>query len=156
MNIITWGLSILLALAAGGIGSIFTMSEIPGWYATLVKPAISPPNWIFGPVWTTLYVLMGTAAWLVWQKGWDTPGVKLALSLYMLQLILNALWSFLFFGMHALGLAFLELVLLWLSIAGTMVLFYALSPLAAVLLIPYLAWVSFAGYLNYLLYTLNS
>lgn len=155
MQVAALGISILIALGAGALGSIFTYSEIPGWYATLVKPSIAPPNWIFGPVWTTLYVLMGTAAWLVWQKGWGTPGVKYALALYVLQLILNALWSYLFFGMHDLWLAFYELVVLWLSIAGTMYLFYSLSPVAAALLIPYLAWVSFAGYLNYLLASLN-
>lgn len=131
------------------------MSEIPTWYAALVKPAISPPNWVFGPVWTTLYILMAVAAWLVYLKGWEHPGVKAALAVYALQLVLNALWSYIFFGMHALGAAFVELVVLWLSIAATMYLFYAIAPLAAALLVPYLAWVSFAGCLNYLLWTLN-
>lgn len=131
------------------------MNEIPTWYATLAKPTISPPNWVFGPIWTTLYILMAVAVWLVYLKGWGHPGVKAALAVYALQLVLNALWSYLFFGMHALGVAFVELVVLWLSIATTMYLFYAIAPLAAVLLAPYLAWVSFAGYLNYLLWTLN-
>lgn len=147
--------SILLTLGAGVVGSISTMKEIPTWYAGLVRPAIAPPNWIFGPVWTTLYVLMGIAAWLVYQAGIDKLEVRMALAVYVLQLALNALWSYLFFGLHDLGLAFFELLALWLMIALTIGLFYRINPMAAYLLIPYIAWVSFAGYLNWSFWAIN-
>lgn len=148
-------LSILIALAAGAIGSLFTYSEIPTWYAALVKPAISPPNWLFGPVWTTLYVLMGTAAWLVFRANGSSAAKRTALTVYGIQLILNALWSIIFFGMHALGVAFAELVALWIAIGTTIVLFARISRGAAWMLAPYIAWVSFAGSLNLMLWMLN-
>ena len=148
-------LSILLSLAAGAIGSVFTYSEIPTWYASLVRPDIAPPNWIFGPVWTTLYILMGTAAWLVWKADAVRTAKRRALLVYALQLALNTLWSFIFFGMHALGLALVEICALWLAIAATIYLFYPISRTASYLLAPYLAWVSFASFLNYTLWMMN-
>lgn len=147
-------LSVLVALSAGAVGSAFTFAAIPGWYAALVRPDIAPPNGVFGPVWTTLYVLMGIAAWLVYER---TAGAarRRALSLYALQLILNAGWSVVFFGLHMLGLALVEIALLWLAIAATIADFARVSRAAAWLLAPYLAWVSFAAYLNYLFWALN-
>ena len=148
-------LSILLSLAAGAIGSVFTYSEIPTWYASLVRPDIAPPNWIFGPVWTTLYILMGTAAWLVWKADAVRTAKRRALLVYALQLALNTLWSFIFFGMHALGLALVVICALWLAIAATIYLFYPISRTASYLLAPYIAWVSFASFLNYTLWMMN-
>lgn len=151
--------SILLALGAGLIGSAFTFAEIPTWYASLVMPAIAPPNWVFGPVWTTLYILMGIAAWMVWKAVVHTEGgrraKRVALGVYVFQLALNTLWSLIFFGLHALGLALVELVVLWAAILATMVAFFPISRTAAWLLVPYLVWVSFAGYLNYSFWLLN-
>jgi tryptophan-rich sensory protein len=155
MTYLSLVLSILLTLGAGVVGSISTMKEIPGWYAGLVRPTLAPPNWIFGPVWTTLYILMGIAAWLVYEAGIEKPEVRTALAVYVLQLALNALWSYLFFGLHDLRLAFFELLALWLMIALTIGLFYRISPVAAYLLVPYIAWVSFAGYLNWSFWMLN-
>lgn len=144
-----------LSLGAGAVGSLFTVSAIPTWYAALNKPVLSPPNWIFGPVWTMLYVLMGVAAFLIWQKGSAKKEVRLALLIFVLQLVLNALWSIIFFGWHKPGLAFLEIVLLWASILWTIGLFHKVSRTAALLLVPYLLWVSFASYLNYAIWSLN-
>ncbi len=147
--------AIIVTQLAGIIGSLFTFSAIPTWYATLTKPALNPPSWVFGPVWTTLYVLMGVSAFLIWQKGWQRKDVKVALSVYGIQLILNALWSIVFFGMQSPGLALVNIALLFISIVLTMVLFYKLSRPAMYLLIPYILWVSFASYLNYAIYALN-
>lgn len=147
--------AIVVTQLAGIIGSLFTFSAIPTWYATLTKPALNPPSWVFGPVWTTLYVLMGVSAFLIWQKGWQRKDVKVALSVYGIQLILNALWSIVFFGMQSPGLALVNIALLFISIVLTMILFYKISRPAMYLLIPYILWVSFASYLNYAIYALN-
>lgn len=144
-----------LSLSAGAIGSIFTAPSIPTWYATLVQPALKPPAWIFAPVWTTLYILMGVAAFLVWRLGWERREVRAALGIFIGQLALNALWSILFFGLHAPGTAFFEIVLLWLAIAATIIAFARASRKAAYLLVPYLLWVSFATYLNCAIWLLN-
>lgn len=146
---------ILLSLSAGAIGSFFTVSAMPAWYATLSKPSFSPPGWLFAPVWTALYLLMGISAYLVWQKGWDDNQVKIALSLFGVQLLLNLLWSVLFFGFNSPLLAFIEITSLWFSVAATISAFYPLDRRAALLLFPYLAWVSFAALLNYAIWTLN-
>lgn len=145
----------LLPLLAGALGSLATISKIPTWYASLDKPFFNPPNWIFSPVWTTLYILMGIAAWLVWQKGWEKKEVKTALLIFMAQLVLNAVWSFIFFGQQQLLLAFFEIILLWLLIVLTIVKFWPLSRWAGWLLTPYLAWVSFASFLNLSVWWLN-
>lgn len=147
--------SVLLAQAAGGVGAFFTAPAIPTWYATLNKPALNPPSWVFGPVWTTLYLLMGIAAFLVWRKWGKDPRVKAALAAYLLQLILNAIWSPIFFGLQAPGAAFVIIVLLWLAIVATIVKFYPIARMAAYLLIPYLLWVGFASYLNFSIWRLN-
>lgn len=161
-------ISLLLTQLAGGIGALFTSSRIPTWYAHLQKPALNPPSWVFGPVWTVLFILMGVAAFLVWRR-LPGPGIRkqiykftgtyhyitTALAIFLFQLVLNTLWSFLFFGLQNPGAALIEIVALWLAIFATILSFYKISKVAAYLLIPYLAWVSFASYLNYALWTLN-
>lgn len=139
----------------GAVGAVFTTPEIPGWYATLLRPALSPPNWVFGPVWTTLFFLMGVAAYLVWRRGLHAPGARLALGLFLVQLVLNALWTAVFFGARNLGGAVIEIAFLWLAIVFTMAAFARISKTAAWLLVPYLLWVSFAAYLTTSIYLLN-
>ncbi|MDP4009173.1 MAG: TspO/MBR family protein [bacterium] len=143
------------SLSAGIIGSVFTAPAIPGWYAGLVRPALNPPSWVFGPVWTTLYVLMGIAAFLVWRNGWERKEVRAALEVFGLQLLLNASWSVVFFGLQSPGWALVNIIALWFAIVWTMVLFYTISRPATYLLVPYILWVSFATYLNYALWILN-
>ncbi|MEO5798930.1 MAG: TspO/MBR family protein [Gemmatimonadales bacterium] len=140
------------ALAVGLIGSQFMPGE---WYASLVKPSWNPPSSLFGPVWTILYLLMGVAAWLVWRQA-GFAGARLALSLFIVQLVLNALWSYLFFGRQQPMMAFIEIIVLWCAILGTVVSFWQLRPTAGALLLPYLGWVSFASALNYQLWRLNA
>jgi translocator protein len=140
-----------LPLLAGAFGSQFQ----PGaWYAALEKPPWNPPSWVFGPVWTVLYILMGVAAWLVWDR--YRGAAKVALGLFVVQVIFNALWSYFFFGAQAPGLAFGWIVLLWVLIVATLVLFWRVRAVAGVLLLPYLAWVSFATVLNFALWQLNA
>ncbi len=148
-------IAVVICELAGFIGSIFTMPSIPGWYAGLAKPSFSPPNAIFGPVWITLYALMGIAAWLVYDKGLKGADVKRALSIFTAQLIVNVLWSIMFFGAHHILGAFVIIVALWILIAATIQLFGKVSKPAAVLLVPYILWVSFAAVLNASLYVLN-
>lgn len=147
---------VALAQAAGIIGSFFTSPSIPTWYATLAKPELAPPNWVFAPVWTTLFLLMGVAAFLVWRRGFGRRDVKRALALFAFQLVLNTLWSIIFFGLQHPKGAFIEIIFLWLAIAATIGAFARVSRAAAWLLAPYIAWVSFAAYLNYALWTLNA
>ncbi len=154
-SILKCALFILACEAAGILGSIFTMSEIPTWYATLNRPQLSPPNWIFGPVWTTLYALMGIAAYIIWEKGVKNVKVQKALAVFGAQLVLNTLWSIIFFGLHNPRGAFAIVVALWACIIWTMVEFARFSKTAAALLFPYILWVSFASYLNYMLAILN-
>lgn len=142
---------LLITFVAAAIGSLFAPGE---WYAGLVKPAWNPPNWIFGPVWTVLYILMAVAAWLVWKR-YGLVGATVPFVLYVVQLVLNAGWSWLFFGLHRPGAAFVEIVVLWVAILSTAVLFFRLERAAGILLIPYLLWVSFASVLNYTLWRLN-
>ncbi len=154
-NISKLAIAIIVSELAGIIGSFFTFEAIPTWYATLVKPTLNPPSWIFGPVWTTLYLLMGIAAFLVWKKGWEQKEVKIALGIFTGQLVLNTLWSIIFFGLQSPGWALIDILLMWISIVATIIVFYRISRPAAYLLLPYLAWVSFASYLNYAIWTLN-
>lgn len=155
MNILKLIVSIGICLIAGAVGSIFTMPSIPTWYATLNRPAIAPPNWIFGPVWTTLFILMGIALYIVWQKGADKKDVKSAVILFGTQLLLNIFWSILFFGMQRPLYSFMEIIFLWLAILATILAFFKISKTAGWLLIPYILWVSFASYLNLAFYLLN-
>jgi tryptophan-rich sensory protein len=143
---------VLLCFAAASLGALFP----PGaWYAALEKPSWNPPGWIFGPVWSTLYTLMAVAAWLVWKRGGFAAQGR-PLGAFLAQLALNALWTPLFFGLHWPGVAFAEIVLLGLAIAWTTALFWRVQRAAAYLLLPYLAWVSFAAVLNGTLWRLNS
>lgn len=154
MKIIGYIVSILIAQGAGLIGSIFTANTVSTWYTTLNKPFINPPSWLFGPVWITLYALMGTSAYLIWQVK-ETPGAKMALIFYGIQLILNAVWSILFFGIKNPQVAFFEIIFLLISIIITTILFWKINPVAGALMVPYILWVSFASYLNYQIWTLN-
>jgi tryptophan-rich sensory protein len=129
--------------------------SITDWYADLVKPKLAPPNWIFAPVWTILFVLMGVAAFLVWKKGLDRKDVKIALGIFVGQLVLNTLWSIIFFGLRSPGSAFIEIIFLWVAILATIISFARISRPAAWLLVPYILWVGFASYLNFMIWMLN-
>lgn len=154
-------ISVVKTEGVGIIGALFTTPAIATWYATLTKPALGPPNWIFGPVWVTLYFLMGVAVFVVWSLYADAPDGDVkkmrrnALIIFDVQLVLNVLWSILFFGLHSPFLAFLEIIVLWCMIFWTIISFYPISRVAAYLLVPYILWVSFAAYLNYALWVLN-
>lgn len=147
--------AILVAESAGIIGSFFTTPSIPTWYAALAKPSFNPPSWVFAPVWTALFLLMGIAAFLVWKRGWEKREVRIALGIFGGQLILNILWSALFFGLHSPLAAFIEIIILWLAILWTILAFRKISRTAAWLLVPYILWVSFASVLNFSLMLLN-
>jgi tryptophan-rich sensory protein len=142
---------IAVCLALGGLGAAVTAPAIPTWYAALAKPSFNPPNWLFAPVWTALYVMMAIAAWLVWRRG----NARTALVLFILQLLLNSAWSLLFFGLHRVDLALIDIVLLLAAIVATALAFRARSTAAAALLLPYLAWVCFASVLNFAIWRLN-
>lgn len=148
-------ISILVCEGAGVIGSFFTRRAIPEWYAVINKPAFNPPNWVFAPVWTILYALMGVAAFLVWRKGLKAAGTRSALGVFIVQLALNSLWSIVFFGFRSILGGLVVIVLLWLAIAWTIRKFSAISRPAALLLVPYIAWVSFALVLNAAFFILN-
>jgi translocator protein len=142
---------LLLPLLAGAFGSQFQ----PGaWYAALDKPSWNPPSWVFGPVWTVLYIMMGVAAWLVWDR--HRGAARTALAVFVVQVVFNGLWSYLFFGLQSPALAFAGIVILWSLIATTLVLFWRARTVAGVLLLPYLAWVSFAAVLNFTIWQLNA
>ncbi|MFA6190170.1 MAG: TspO/MBR family protein [Candidatus Staskawiczbacteria bacterium] len=177
-NIVKLVISIIICELAGVVGSVFTVSEIRNWYSGLNKPFFNPPNWIFGPVWTTLFILMGISLYLVWNNNWK-PQNKLNLKgkkpwnslsekfltgswqkanlilIFSIQLILNILWSIVFFGMHSPGAAFFILLMLWVAIVFTIINFYRVSKISALLLAPYILWVSFAGFLNFIIWMLN-
>ena len=147
--------SIVVCQLAGGLGAIFTTPAIPTWYASLNKPPFNPPNWVFFPVWTLLYTLMGIAAFLVWRKGLDQRRVRVALGLFGIQLILNLAWTIIFFGLHSLFGAVIAILFLWIFILVNIVTFWRISKPAGALLIPYILWVSFAGLLNVSVWMLN-
>ncbi len=171
-------IAIVISEMAGVIGSVFTTPSITGWYAGIVKPSINPPAWVFGPVWTTLFALMGISLFLIWKSNpsIDPKDRRRGIVLFFIQLVLNTLWSIIFFGstsltingLNNIGIAFIEIIFLWLAILATIVAFYKISPpsssiwttaghgkLAAWLLVPYVLWVSFAVYLNYAIWNLN-
>jgi tryptophan-rich sensory protein len=147
--------SIAICEVVGIAGSVFTASSVAIWYNTLNKPLFSPPNWIFGPVWAVLYLLMGVSLYLVWSKGFGSKKGKAALNFFIAQLFLNFLWSILFFGFHSPILALVDIAALWIMILLTIVKFLPISKTAAYLLIPYLLWVSFASLLNLSILMLN-
>jgi tryptophan-rich sensory protein len=144
---------IVLAELAGGIGAIFTTPAINSWYTTLVKPSFNPPNYLFAPVWTVLFALMGIALYLVWES--KNKEKTLAYTIFFSQLVLNILWSLIFFGMKATGVAFVEIIILWVAILLNIIYFWKINKYAGILLLPYILWVSFASILNYAIYSLN-
>lgn len=150
MGLIGW---LVVSFAASAIGALASV-QAKSFYGQLTQPAWAPPGWLFGPVWTLLFTLMAIAAWLVWRSGGFRAN-RVALSLFLLQLSLNALWSWLFFAWHRGALAFADIVLLWILIVATLVSFWRVRPIAGALLIPYLLWVSFAAALNYSVWQLN-
>ena len=143
---------IILCLVTGMIGGMVSAAAIEDWYRTLAKPSWNPPDWVFGPVWTALYVMMAVAAWLVWRT---RDRVRPALILFFVQLALNLLWSLLFFGARSPGLALVEVVFLWTSVLLTMLAFFGRQTTAGWLFVPYLAWVSFAAILNFAIWSMN-
>jgi benzodiazapine receptor len=147
-------LCLFACLSAGLFGSIFT-HDLSGWYRNLNKPFFTPPNWIFGPVWTALYILMALSAFLIWKRGLENRPVKIAFGFFIAQLVLNALWTPLFFGLKSPLIAFLEILILWTFILVTIVRFIKLSLPAAVMLVPYILWTSYAAVLNAVIYLLN-
>ena len=147
-------LSLIIPLAVGGISGYFTVSAIPGWYQTIQKPSWNPPNWVFGPVWTTLYVLMGIAMYLIWTQP-RTEQRQRALYPNAAQLILNFFWSLIFFNLHAIGWALIEIIILWVVIVQTMFAYDRVYKPAAWLLLPYIVWVTFATILNGTIWWLN-
>ena len=147
--------AVAVCFAAAGISSLYTTPAIPVWYASLQKPAWNPPNWLFGPVWTLLYLSMAVAVWLVWRKQGFGSGAGLPLAIFAVQLILNALWLIIFFGWKRPGLALVEIFFLWAAIFATMLSFWRISQIAAWLMWPYLMWVTFAGFLNLAIWKLT-
>jgi len=154
-NIVRLIIAVAVSEGAGVVGSLFTASSVSDWYVVLAKPALTPPGWVFGPVWIVLYALMGTAAYLIWQKGLKRRDVRIALGIFLSQLILNTLWSIIFFGLQSPGTAFIVIIILWFAVLATIVTFAEVSKPAAWLLIPYILWVTFASYLNYAIWWLN-
>lgn len=148
-------IAVALPLLAGAIGSAFTFTGIDSWYQTIAKPSFNPPNWIFGPVWTTLYILMGLAFYLIWQAGLKDKFNKDSFILFLVHLAINSLWSIVFFGLQNPGLAFLVIIVLWFMILILIMRFYKIDKRAAWLLIPYILWVSFASVLNFSIWQLN-
>jgi benzodiazapine receptor len=147
--------SIVACQCAGLIGSLATTPNIPTWYATLEKPVFTPPSWLFAPAWITLYLLMAVAAFLIWRKGLAHEGVKCALTLFLVQLVLNALWSVVFFGLQSPLYGMVVILALWIAILLTIIKFFRLSTAAGWLMIPYILWVSFASVLNISIWVLN-
>ncbi|HIH32055.1 TPA: tryptophan-rich sensory protein [Candidatus Woesearchaeota archaeon] len=144
--------SIVICLLMGFIAGMSTSKSIDSWYSKIKKPSFNPPNWIFGPVWTILYVLMGISLYLMWTSKIDN---RLAIMFFVIQLVLNFLWSYLFFSMHNPLLAFIDIALLWIMIILTMIYAYPVSQTASLLMIPYILWVTFASILNLSIYLLN-
>lgn len=150
-NLLGMLFSIGLVSVAASFGALYGPGE---WYAGLIKPSWNPPNWIFGPVWTTLYLLMAVAAWMVWRER-QRVAVARPLALYGIQLLLNAIWTPLFFGAHQMGWALAEILLMEIFILATIVAFYRVRPVTAYMLVPYACWVGFASFLNFTLWRLN-
>ena len=147
--------SVSLCLMTGFVGSFSTMNSVKTWYAELSRPSFTPPDWTFGVVWPILYVMMGISVFMIWNRGLDKRKVKVALGLFVLQLVLNGLWTPIFFGLHMIALALIEIVLLWIAILLTILVFWRISKAATFFLFPYILWVSFAAILNTALWYLN-
>lgn len=147
--------SVSVCLLTGFLGSIVSMDSVTTWYADLSRPSFTPPDWTFGLVWPILYIIMGISAFLIWNIGINKRPVRVALGLFVLQLILNGLWTPIFFGLHMIAFALVEIILLWVAILMTILAFKRISKLASLLLLPYILWVSFAVVLNAALWFLN-
>jgi benzodiazapine receptor len=154
-DIIKLIVSIVACEGAGGIGSVFTRKAIPTWYAGLKKPTFTPPDSVFGPVWVTLYALMGVAVFMVWREGLTQEGVRIAFIIFWVQLALNILWSVIFFGRRSILGGMVVILMLWAAILATIIKFFAVSNVAGGLLVPYLVWVSIAANLNVRIWVLN-
>ncbi len=148
-------ISILIPLLVGAVAGLFTSSGVNGWYALANKPWFNPPNWIFAPVWTLLYIMMGIAFFLIWKSTADKNVKQTAMILFSIQLVINFFWSFIFFKLQQPGWAFAEILLMWVMILLTIIWFGKISAAAAWLLVPYICWVSFASVLNYSIWKLN-
>jgi tryptophan-rich sensory protein len=145
---------IVICQLAGIIGSLFTISSITSWYAKLYKPTFTPPDWLFGPVWLTLYTLMGISLYLVWNEK-SKGKIKIPLAMFSIQLVLNTVWSIMFFGFQLIFYGLVEIIIMWIFIALTMFSFYRVSRKASLILVPYIAWVTIATLLNYFVWVLN-
>ncbi|MCL4354729.1 tryptophan-rich sensory protein [Patescibacteria group bacterium] len=154
-NILRLIISIAICQSACLIGALFTVSSIENWFNLLNQPSFRPPNWLFGPVWTTLYTLIGISLYWIWTAGTEKKEVKDALKLFAIHLALNASWSIVFFGMHNIFLSLVNIIALWILIVMVMFKFYKINRKASLILLPYLAWVSFATILNYNIFLLN-
>jgi tryptophan-rich sensory protein len=146
---------VVLVFAVAAAGSLATGRSVDGWYDQLAKPSWTPPGWVFGPVWTALYLMMAAAAWAVWWHE-GLRGALLPLGIWLAQLLLNGAWSVIFFGLHQPGWALAELVVLWAAILVTLVAFWRVVPAAGWLMVPYQLWVTFAGALNFAIWRLNA
>ncbi len=155
-NTVKLVISVAIPLLAGVTSGFFTASGVGTWYQTIQKPSWNPPGWIFGPVWTTLYILMGIALYLVWKSDAATAVKKTAILLFAIQLLLNFFWSFIFFNQHQVGWALVEILVMWVFILLTIFAFASVNKTAAWLLVPYISWVSFAFLLNYTIWKLNN
>jgi tryptophan-rich sensory protein len=148
-------LAIIICLATGGLGSLFTTPAIDSWYTTINHPSFNPPNWVFGPVWTLLFILMGIALFLVWREGLKKQDNKIFFIVFIIQLVINLAWSAFFFWLHNPLFAFIDLIILWLLILFLLIKAWGINKTAFWLLLPYILWVSFAGVLNYTIWQLN-
>jgi tryptophan-rich sensory protein len=150
-------ISLSLPLLSGFLGSFFTSSEISGWYGTLIKPSFNPPSWIFGPMWTLLYILMGISVYLIWshRSFWHKKEIKMAVCLFWIHLFFNGIWSIIFFRWHQIGLAMFDIMIIWIFIIILIFKFWKINRLASYLLVPYFLWVSFASILNFSIWYLN-
>ena len=149
-------ISLVICQLAGIIGSLFTSPSIPTWYASLEKPSFNPPNWVFSPVWISLFVLMGISLFLLWRNILEDQKAKIAILFFAIQLVLNMFWSVIFFGLKSPFFAFIEIIFLWVAILLTILKSLKVSKAAGALLIPYILWVSFAAVLNFSIWSLNA
>jgi benzodiazapine receptor len=156
MQTVRFIIALMVCFGASGLGALFMSNDAVGnWYEQLQKPSITPPDWVFGPAWTILYIMMSISVFLVWNKGLDHPKVKLAICIFLIQLTLNAAWTPMFFGFHLIFLALIDIVLLFIAILITIFAFKGISFWASMLLLPYLLWVGFATILNAMIWNLN-
>lgn len=154
-NILRLFISVFIPLLVGGLSGFFTATGVDAWYRTINKPSWNPPNWIFGPVWTTLYVMMGISLYLIWKAAASTTAKRSAFIFFGVQLLLNFFWSVVFFRLQSPGWALVEIIFLWVAILLTIFSFSRINKAAAWLLVPYISWVSFAAILNYTIWRLN-